>query len=216
MNVTEKNLLIKTDTGEYPLTTKLVQSRVTTHSFGEIVEYGVLKELGYAVVEPVAKPVVDGVEFREDKPVLVNGAYKQTYVQVTKTEEDLLNELKSSKFETLSRITASLETALGVGAPYNFGTAEEPVINHIQLRAGDRTNLLILLEASKLLPNEHQPLRTFEDVIFTLPGESIMDVVVSSLSYYSALMRKYWEVKDVVKTAQSKDDLPIVPEILVP
>ena len=216
MNVTEKNLLIETKTGQYPLNIRQVQSRITTHSFGETVDPEVLKELGYEVVEPVEKPVVEGAVFREDKPVLVNGVYKQTFVQVQQSEKELAEELVNQKVGHSYKVNASLEAALNKGAPYNFGTEKAPVINHVQLRAADRTNLLILLEAAKLLPEQAHPLRTYEDVVYYLPGQKINDIVVSAFNYYGTLMRKSWVLKDLVEISTNVGEFPEVPEILVP
>jgi hypothetical protein len=72
-------MLIKIDTGEYPITESAFRSRFPNTSFGEnFTDYAAF---GYAVVQPSTKPSYDTLiqTPREDTPTLTEGVYSESW-----------------------------------------------------------------------------------------------------------------------------------------
>lgn len=208
MNVTQETLLIETATGNYPVRLQQIQAKTASFSFGATVESEVLQELGYEVVKKVTPPETG--QYREDKPVAVNGVYTQVFVEIVKTEAELASELEQLKNSKINEVNTLLTRALELGCEYNFGTTASPDVQHIQLRDGDRVNLIGLKDTAVLLPGQKHPLRTQENNVLMLDADTIQDAAFEAGLAYTRVMKAGWKLKDEIAAATTEQEFPVL------
>lgn len=209
MGVTNTSLFIHPSTNEYPLSLRDIRRRHPGTSFPTEPTAELLEEYGYRVVSRVPRPEGDVVE--ESTPVEIDGQFEMTWLVRDFTEEELKEDLENKKNDLLSQIEMERDERLSVGFAYEF---EEGVIEHVQLRHTDRINLLGLrMEARELIGagiDELQELRTYENIIWEITPEKMVEVTTAALNRYKEILRQAWTMKDQATDAKEHSDLPSI------
>lgn len=208
---------IEIETGEYPLTFQAIKAKHPLTSFAAEPTAGQLDGMGYAVVNPVEMPVGDVVT--EGEPLLKeDGSYEQVFVVRAFTEEELALRLKMSQAELMTKLRVLRDEALEKGAPFDFGGNFG--VQHVQLRDGDRANVIGLrFKAEALLDagsSDLMGVRTFENVRVPLTAGQFMDLSWKYMAAFEAVMDNSWHYEDLIKASDSIVELPALPESLTP
>ena len=105
----------------------------------------------------------------------------------------------------------SLERGLAVDFGGLYG------VQHIQMRDGDRANMLGMRIQAQMLIDSGLPnmlgIRTYENVWVPLSPEDMLDLSWKILSGYVATMKLAWDFEDLVRAAMTLQELPDEPEI---
>ena len=207
--VTRTARLINVLTGEFNLTLDDFRNVNRNLLFGETITEDTLATLGYAVI--IKRQPESAGDYYEGTPVEINGQYYQNWVLRIKTPEEEAADLRSAKNSYLTSLDALKQQALGRGVPYNFGTTGAPDFSHIQVRDGDRANILGIVEQSRRDPATQQYLRTYENKLQPLDEEAVGKVSDAALKGYLAIMQGVWSMQASIEAASTIKDLPIIP-----
>jgi hypothetical protein len=208
---------IEVASGEYPLTFQSIKAKNPLTSFASEPTAEQLAAMGYEVVKPIATPAGDVVT--EGAPVLnEDGTYEQVYVVRAFNAEEVAQRLamKQSELNNTTRILR--DQALNKGAPFDFGGAFG--VQHIQMRDGDRANVIGLrFKAEALLAaasTDMMGIRTFENVLVPLTASQFMDMSWKFMSAFETVMGTAWHYEDLIKAAVAEAELPALPETFTP
>lgn len=208
---------IEVASGEYPLTFQAIKQKNSLTSFAAEPTVEQLDAMGYAVVQPVATPAGDVVT--EAAPLLkADGTYEQVYEVRAFNAEELAQQLAMKKSELNNSIRMLRAQALEKGAPFDFGGVFG--VQHIQLRDGDRPNIIGLrFKADALLAaasTDQMSVRTFENVLVSMSASQFMDMSWKYMSAFETVMGTSWHYEDLIGAAISLDDLPVLPASFSP
>lgn len=203
--------LIHPETMEYGITVQQAKSRCSGVIWGAITEE-VMAYFGYLVIQPTERPVNDVVY--ETTPTLVDGVFQQTWMSRAFNAQELKNNFETVRSEAIHVLNINLAGAIERGYPYNFGTDEEPNVQHIQLRDGDRANHAGMAGMHARDPNRAQVFRTYENNIVPLNAEQVVSLTDAAYSKYLHLLGKVWALKDLIGKAESAFHLPPIPQTL--
>lgn len=214
MIITEYTQLINIATQSYPVTLSQVKRDLPNLSFPLEPTDAQLLELGYAVVEPLAKPEGDVVT--EAAPVLTDGIYAQGWDIRSFNEAEVAQQLVDKKAAMQQEVDTLRDAALVTGTPYLF---PNDITNHIQLRNGDRANLTGLrIQADYLkVTGVMDPVfsfRTYENINHLLTPQQMIDVTNTALTAYMVIMSNGWTLKDQIAAALTIGELPVLPTSL--
>ena len=132
-----------------------------------------------------------------EKPEVIPA--KETLTQV---KERLLTQLEKIELEAINK-----------GVPYDFGSPYG--VLHIQLRDGDRTNLIGIRMKCLEDENYQTTFRTFENVSVLVDATSAYVLSEHGLKSYITIKDTTWSLKDAIKNATVLEDLPSIPESLI-
>lgn len=211
MIITEYTQLININTQAYPVTLSQVKRDMPNRSFPLEPTDAQLLELGYAMVNLLAKPEGDVVS--EAVPVLTDGIYTQAWDVRSYNEAETAQQLVDKKRTLIYTLENLRDAKLAQGAPFVF---PDGATNNIQLRDGDRANLTGLrIQADHLntsgVTDPVFKFRTYENKIYQLTPQQLIDVTNSALSAYVAVMDGVWILKDQIKAAGTAEELPELP-----
>lgn len=201
----------------YPFTFEKIKDKDLHIEFDDNFSLEQLLELGYCLVEPTEKPVGD-VVFEKHPVRAEDGTYKQVWDTRKFTAEELSVVLTARKDELLKSIGEIKVKSLARGTPVDFGDTYG--VQHIQLRDGDRANILGLrIKAESILSNEvaaPMGIRTYENVLVPLNADAMINLSWIILNSYEETMRTAWDLEDLVNAAENLAELPEVPEYFTP
>lgn len=216
--ITNDTVFIYTVSGEYPLTFDKVKKLFLSESATkENVTLEELKNVGIQIVYPVVKPKGDVVH--EMYPVLrLDGTYTQSFSARAFTSEEIAQTFSLKKQELLTQVSVLKEKSLEAGAPIDFGGNYG--IQHVQMRSGDRANILGLrVKAEKLIAensNEMMAIRTFENNVVPVTADQMLQISWKILGAYEEVMGTAWHYEDLIKASETIGDLPTLPGALTP
>lgn len=159
------------------------------------------------VYEPLPEPV-DGFT-----PVWNGTVWNLVLNNELPVHDETSELLEAQKVFLNNQLAALEEKAINQGAPYDFGTPYG--ILHVQLRDGDRTNLIGIRMKCLEDENYQTTFRTFENV--NVPVDATSGYVLSEhgLNSYITIKGTAWSLKDAIKNAAVLEDLPSIPESLI-
>lgn len=133
----------------------------------------------------------------------------RAFLEVENNKQFLLKQ--QMLLDKLPRLkTKSLERGLAVDFGGLYG------VQHVQMRDGDRANMLGLrIQAEMLIANglpNMMGIRTSENVWVPLSPEDTLDLSWKILSGYVGTMQLAWDFEDMVRSALTLSDLPDLPE----
>lgn len=203
--------------GLFPLTLRAIHLRHPNILFPPKPTAETLMELGYHVVHSMPRPV--GEVVTEIYPVQgEDDLYYQTYEVREYNTEEQLTQFQSEQRNRLSAVEDLRTQALAKGTPIDFG--EVFGVKHIQMRDGDRANILglrvkaeaaIAIESTDLLG-----IRSYENVLVPLTPQEVLTVSWLVLSGYEEVMMSTWNLQDLVNGSEQMSDLPELPATLLP
>lgn len=215
MDITASTLLLKVDTGDYPLYLQQVRMANPTVSFPENPSEDVIADVGYAVVTPVARPVADVVT--EGTPELVDGVYYQTWDVRNFNDTEKATRLAARKNAVSTELLELRDRDLAGG--FSFTTSDSRTFG-VQLRPEDRVNLLGLrLEAEYLLnnaPEVETVFRSTENVNYSLLPQELLNMCNAALTTLKQVYGASWVLRDQIVNALAIEDIPTLPESLMP
>lgn len=176
-----------------------------------------LETLGYYVVQE--RPVPEGDVVEMINPVLIDGKWTKTFSIRPFNEEELAVNLANAKENAHYEINERLNAALEIGFSFNFGTDEEPLMENVQLRESDLAKIVGCgLKADRLLhanvTDLAMPFRTYENNTRMLMPEQMKDLSDKAYDAYLVFIGLAWQLKDVVISATTIDQLPEIPATL--
>lgn len=225
--VTQNTLLLELETGQYPVRLYNVRKdpkiRNTVMIPPEPTEDQLLS-LGYVVVEAVERPegdvVTEGTPIQATESTVIPGVdvivgkYYQTWEVRSYNEEEISQLVANKKTSLLADLKSGAERVFYKGAPYTFAG---DVVNHIQLRDGDRANLAGLRSGAdadlrKLQENpEFTPrtsgFRTFENNFFPMTPQELLDFTDYALGAYMAMKGTQWTYEAMIQASTSLAEL---------
>lgn len=211
--VNEGTLLIDVDTLAYPVMLSQARRLRLDYSFAAQPSEELMAELGFAVVHPQTPPLGDVVT--EGQPTLVDGQYVQTWEVRAYSPEEYSIKLDEMRTGLLLKIADLQTSSLKKGSPYTF---PDGLVEHVQLRDGDRANLAGLSQkaAKAVLVDPSMPFyfRTFENNLKALSAEEMVELTDASFGMYMLIMSKIWALNDLVANATTIPQLPVIPDEL--
>jgi hypothetical protein len=216
--ITFSTRLIHAESGTYPLTFNGIKARHPQTSFPSEPTAEMLESLGYFVVKPTASPSGDVVT--ELAPVKnAEGQYEEVYEVRAFNEAELQSRLETRKNEVLTELNTMRARQLEIGAPIDFGG--DFGVQHIQLRDGDRANIIGLRIEAQLNVDagveEMMGIRTYENVLVPLTPAQVLQVSMTVLASYKVIMGTTWYYQDMIKDALTLADIPSLEgDILAP
>ena len=208
---------IEVASGEYPLTFQGIKAKNPLTSFATDPTAEQLEAMGYDVVQPVATPAGDILT--EAPPLLKeDGTYEQVYVVRAFNAEEIAQRLEMKKSELNNSIRMLRNQALEKGAAFDFGGAFG--VQHVQLRDGDRANIIGLrFKAEALLAaasTDMMAVRTFENKLVPMTAGQFMDMSWKFMSAFETVMGTAWHYEDMISAAELDEELPVLPESFTP
>lgn len=214
--ITHGTALIDIKTKDYPLYLKDIGGRLELPtSLGPGIAPEALLELGYAVVEHTDIPAKDVVI--EGPPELVDGAWKRTWVCRDYSDDELWSNLEQAKEATLVAIEQLRIEQFAIGFPHTFG--DDKVTYHVQVRDGDRTNLLSkrtrAMEAITAKDDSYRVgYHVYENVTVELTAKEMVDMANTADDQTSAAYALVWQLKERTKKATTLADIPKLPDTI--
>lgn len=216
--VTQSTLLIEIATGKYPCRLSEVREAVYPATFAREPEEKTLIELGYGIVVPNSPPPGDVVTEGEPIASATPGYYDQGWNIRSFTPEELATNLEQAKLAATSLVDLRRNEALERGYKFTF---EDETEGHIQLRDGDRVNVLayrvwaVEAKAAGALDRIFT-WRVRENVSKELMTEGMIRMADECGIQYEKIMNLAWVLKDQIAAATTIAEIPEVPEILAP
>lgn len=212
--VTNSTPLIKMSTGQYPLYLQYIRQNDNV-SFEREPLYEKIIELGYGIVEPSMPPQGDKVSEGAPVETEVPGVYVQGWVVTPFTEEERLADLEMRKESLRYLINMRRDEAFERGYHY---TVEPGKVIVLQMRADDRVNVLgeriVAKESIEAGSPETFIWRDGNDNFVTLTAEQMIQMADDLRVQYRKVMAAAWDLKDLVKLAETKEELPEIPAII--
>lgn len=217
MLVDSRTRLIRVSDKKYPVYLYDLRNDNPNSVFSDEMADTVVAAFGYEVVHLVDKPAGDVIT--EVDPLLVNGIWKQQWQVRAYTEEEKQAILISHRDVLLNQATRQFETELAVGIPYEFTIDGAKVTYHVQAMSKDRMNLHGLKAlAEKAIaggaPRQHK-LRVYENLPVMLQSQEVLDVYYATMEAYEKAFDSFWEYKDMLDAAHTKEDLIDVPSAFI-
>lgn len=210
MKITADMTLIAVDTGQYPLNLTQVRAILTEKSFAEEPDEELLADLGYGVVHPEDPPAGDVAE--EGAPALQDGLWVQTWTVRPYNTEEIAANFANRKAELNYQIEALIDATLDAGCVYTFPSGD---VQHIQLRDGDRANLVGLAAKADRVQRAGGEqtfyFRTQENDIQAMTTAQTVVMTDVAFDKYMFILNACWPLKDQIKTATDLAGLPTIP-----
>lgn len=165
-----------------------------------------LEDLGYFFINIDPRPTGDVVEFGEI--VVRESKYYQTWVVRSFNEEELLLKLNAKKQKLSEKVKSLTRRLLEKGVEYTF---KDQGTFRIQLRDGDRANLVSLRVLADANSFTSQVYRTYENLNILLENaEDVKNLTNFALASYNNILNKSWSLKDSIKSSLTEEDLDLV------
>lgn len=209
--ITESEKLIRVSDKSYPYTLSNIRGLYPLVSLPENITEEKINQLGFAKVYPTKKP--EGELVVELPPLLVGALYRQQWLSRDYTASELKIVLPKTKVKLANKIKNEITVErLNQGIPFDFG---EPYgIQHIQVRDGDRANLVGLrvqaIYAQKNNIPIHLDFRTFENINIPLDVDKIIEITNAAILGYYNLLNGIWTKLDITSKATTLKELPTV------
>lgn len=206
--------LIDLTTLEYPIYFRDLNDRLENKiSLVPEIDNDVLKTLGYSMV--VNGEIPEGDVITEDKPKLINGVWTRVFISREFTEEERISNLEMAKANLLAEVEVFRNNEFAKGFPYKFGEN----IYHVQVRDGDRANLLSKrTRAVEAIAAENDSYRVgyhvYENITVELTAEEMINMANTADDKVSAGYQKTWDLKEQIKEANSLKEFPEFPPSL--
>jgi len=214
-NINNSTLLIRLSDNKYPYSLYQVRNEVKFLMPAEPTEE-LVSELGFAVVDPIEKPVGDVVTEGAPSFDAQTNRYTQVWEVRSFTPEEIATRLDQAKATRTNILNNNLTKTLEQGFEYIFADAD---VLHVQLRDGDRANLAGLrLTANKLITagevNPVMEIMTYEDVSKTITPQEMVDLTDAAFDNYTGIMKSKWMYRAQIQAATTTEEIPIIPEII--
>lgn len=225
--VTQSTLLLELDTGNYPVRTHSLRRnpRLKNKLIPREPTVDQINSLGFVVVHPTPRPEADVVS--EGEPIqatedtviegvdVVVGEYYQQWESRSFNEGEIAQRVESKKNELLSQLKSATTNMLYNGLPYTF---PGNIVNHIQLRDGDRANItglrvgaeadIRMMEVDpEYTPRSNLGFRTFENQFFPMTPEQIVDLSDYAFAVFNAVKGIEWMYEGLIKNSETLEDL---------
>ncbi len=215
MSINSQTLLIHVESGDYPVRVPQLAARHPNVSFGTVQTEESLRALGYEVVKTTDRP--DGDVVSEAVPLKTEEGYVQVWDVRAYNEQERNNDMASRKASRMSRIKDAVAATLAIGARIDFGG--EHGVQHIQMRDGDRANVLGLKADAEAMIERAQGeqcyLRTYENNLIIVAPEFMVESAWIVLRQFKQVMAAAWALEDQVKHATTLQELPLIPANLL-
>lgn len=202
--------LIKIETGEYPVYISKVRRDNTNVSLPIEPSEELLLSLGYAVVNPVARPEGDVV--LEGTPQLVDGKYVQVWDVRSFSEEEIAQQLEKKKYDLNRNVMEMRDKELDQGFEHITASGE---VFGVQTRLEDRVNMLYLnMNAEKMVATGDETLQEFrstENITYMLTPSEMVAMTNEALGFYKRILGASWVLKDLISAANTIAELPVLP-----
>lgn len=212
--IADNSYFIQLDDLSYPHTLLTVRQQKPNVSIPSFPTEEQMLSLGYALVISQDKPTGNVVE--EGQPVIVDGQWLQTWTVRDFTAEEIAANLEMRKQELIQLVESKRDSELTTPYPITLG---EGVTQHLKMQFDDKFVLThLLLKAKQYLADgitELLPLRTLENQTWQLAPEQIVAILNGLLKHGEDIYRVSWQYKDQIRAANSIDELPVVPDVLV-
>lgn len=170
-----------------------------------------IESLGYKKVIRTDSPEGDVVT--EVAPELVDGQYYQRWQARAFTEQEISIQLNQKKDALKKSLEVYRQKLLYQGVAYDFGG--EYGTQHIQVRDGDRANLVSLrVDAEKQIRDSTSVnilFRTYENINIPLSPEEVVLMTEGAKTGYYQILMSVWTIADQITSANTIEDLPIIP-----
>lgn len=215
--VTPAMLLIEVESEQYPVSLTTIFNKYSDRSFPQEPLLYDLQNLGYAQVQDVPRPEADVVS--EGKPVLEDGVWKRTWEARDWNDNEKFEYLVRKQTSLADKVMALREKDCANGMPYSIDDGANTF--HVQIRPSDKINLLGLnLEAQYAkqagTTDAVFKFRSFENKSYMLTPDQMYDMTRASLSCILAIYDASWALKDAIDSATTVEELPTLPETLMP
>lgn len=209
--------LIHVQSGQYPISKYDLAERHPDVSFGTVPDVGYLAELGYAIVEDMPGPAGDKVTLSptpaHDE---VTGKYSQAWVVSAYTAEEKSVMLQARVSAVSRQINTALTKTLEKGAVIDFGGTAG--IQHMQMRDGDRANILGLRASAQAMLDAQEPfifrVRTYENTTVELTSAQVIALSWHVFAAYTQALEIAWNMKDTYSAIETLEDFPADAPIL--
>lgn len=202
--------LIKIETGEYPVYISKVRRDNANVSLPIEPSEELLLSLGYAVVNPVARPEGDVV--LEGTPQLVDGKYVQVWDVRSFSEEEIAQQLEKKKHDLNRNVMEMRDKELDQGFEHITASGE---VFGVQTRLEDRVNMLYLnMNAEKMVATGDETLQEFrstENITYMLTPSEMVAMTNEALGFYKRILGASWVLKDLISAAKTIAELPVLP-----
>lgn len=217
MLVDSRTRLIRVSDKKYPVYLYDLRNDYPNAVFSDEMADNIVAQFGYEVVQLTDKPAGDVIT--EVDPVEVGGVWKQQWQVREYTPEEKEALLISHRDVLLNQANRQFETELAIGIPYEFTIGDQKKVYHVQAMSKDRMNLHGLKAlAEKAIaagtPREHK-LRVYENLGIPLQSQEVLDVYYATMEAYEAAFNSFWEYKDLLDAAHSKEELIDVPSAFI-
>lgn len=196
-------------TQTYPLTLRRIREREKGTMIPSTPTEEIMLEIGYAVVHPTTPEKADKVE--SGPPELVDGQWRQTWIYSSFTPEEITDQLNSYKEIVYGQLGQVLNATAELGIEFIF---DENTIERIQLRDQDMNRIHSLARRAQIDPGASYEFRTRENNFVSVTAEQIADIEIQALNERDRLLTAYWTLKDAIREAQTRSDIPTIPEKL--
>lgn len=202
-------LFIHVDSQTYPLTLRRIREREKGIMIPSTPTEEIMLEIGYAVVHPTTPNQADKVE--SGPPELVDGKWQQTWIYSSFTPEELAEQLLAYKEIVYAELNRILSVTAENGIEFIF---DENTIERIQLRDQDMNRILSIARRAQLDPNATYQFRTRENNFVSVTAEQVAEIEIQALNERDRFLAAYWTLKDTIREAQTRSDIPTLPETL--
>lgn len=201
------------------LTLEVIKLRHPDVTFEESVTVEFLEELGYT--ELLLGVVPEGDVVTDLEPFIGHdGKYVRQYAVRPFTAQELEAKLGVLKEALNLQLFNTRVKTLEKGAPINFGTFDTPNVQHVQLRDGDRANVLgLYTKASASVAmgsTAKMMIRTYENKNIEVTPAQMLEISWLVLQSYEEVMKKSWYYQDLINSAKTIGGLPELPDNFTP
>lgn len=214
MKVTATTLIIKPETGEYPVSLDKVRTD-TKASFALEPDSLVLEHLGYAVVTPTTRPVADVVD--EAAPIKVGNVWTQQWSPRSYTAAEIASLLAARKAALAAQVNNLRVAKLNEGFQFDFGG--EWGLKTVQLRDDDKINIVALRTIANAyvdlnMASAQMEFRTAENVNVRVEATVIINMSNAAFQRVNDVYSASWFLKDQIDAATTLAELPEMPATL--
>lgn len=212
MSVNSSTLLIRVADLAYPRYFADLKAEHKDTMFPPILTAEEASALGYELV--LNSLIPEGDVVTEGAPVLTAGKYYRTWNTRDFTPEEVASRLEQTRTETLNQIEALFLKDAEAGLQYELNGE----VFHIQIRAKDKSNLIILryMADIAIAANDTTPMefRSFENLTHSMTPTEMSTMMGVAFFGGSALYAAAWALKDQAVAATTIAELPAVPATL--
>lgn len=218
MKVTDQDKLIEVQYCRYPVYLVDVRKKFPTTTIQDGIDHEKLRSFGFELVRQLDPPE-DKVVYEEVTPLrnTVTGFYEQCYVVYEAGSAPYEKKLQQRKDGLSSQLMSIRARQQEMGKPYTFPNGQ---VLHIQLRDGDRANILGLLQMS----NEYIAAGMADQKVFSFRSYENKNVPLNPLEMkalsmwafgaFMSILQASWDIQNRIIQAATFEELPVLPETL--